>query len=330
MEANYKQVKKVLRKYFDGDSFTVCGVGDGICNETFRVDYKNDSYILQKLNSALANINLINDFDAISTGLSQFGWDVPLLQKTKDSKNYVKTVNDIWRTYPMINGYTVDELARVDYFSIGEALARFHSNLREINYLPTFVIPHFHDTDYFIKRLKEIKSHIKDGPLQDVASGIILSYDTENNVSYSEVQLIHGDPRIENYLFNKNGRAFSIIDFDTFMRGSIFVDIGDLLRAISLEEKQTVVAFSKDKIRDVLNGYGSVWGKDVKLVSNSLDGMRQITLELCARFLIDFVEDKYFGYDKNKYESRKDNNKARALAQWYLFNKTNENISYFV
>jgi hypothetical protein len=53
--------------------------------------------------------------------------------------------------------------------------------------------------------------------------------------------------------------------------------------------------------------------------------MKQMTLELCSRFLIDAVEDKYFGWDSNRYNSRKENNIARALAQWRLFEKIEKN-----
>jgi hypothetical protein len=33
------------------------------------------------------------------------------------------------------------------------------------------------------------------------------------------------------------------------------------------------------------------------------------------------IEDRYFGWDLNRYKSRKENNIARALAQWNLFNE---------
>lgn len=135
-------------------------------------------------------------------------------------------------------------------------------------------------------------------------------------------QLIHGDPRLENFLFCDRGNPFCIIDFDTFMAGSIFTDLGDLLRSASIGGGETNLNFSLDTIKKIMKGYNSIANFDKYYFSqNSLNAFKQMTLELCARFLIDILEDKYFLWDKEKYKSRKDHNMARALCQWDLYEK---------
>lgn len=265
----------------------------------------------------------MKDFGLISQKLIALGWNVPALLKEKENFNFVKKGKDMWRLYPFISGYIVTELKNINYVSVGELLAKFHQDLKKINYHPCFFIPHFHDTKFFINGLKKVVKYLEDAKLIAIANEIMEIYGKIENISLKGIQLIHGDPRIENYLFDNQGNAFSIIDFDTFMFGSIFIDIGDLLRSINLVENQTVLKFSESRIKEVLGGYLHK-NKNVKketFIVDALNGMRQITLELCSRFLIDIVEDRYFGWDSNKYNSRSENNIIRALVQWDLFKK---------
>ena len=47
-------------------------------------------------------------------------------------------------------------------------------------------------------------------------------------------------------------------------------------------------------------------------------GVFTIATELSIRFLVDALEEKYFGWDSDKYASRGDHNLARAKGQWAL------------
>jgi hypothetical protein len=44
----------------------------------------------------------------------------------------------------------------------------------------------------------------------------------------------------------------------------------------------------------------------------------RITLELCARFITDALEESYFAWDESSFRSRGDHNAARAATQWRL------------
>jgi hypothetical protein len=48
-------------------------------------------------------------------------------------------------------------------------------------------------------------------------------------------------------------------------------------------------------------------------------GIGTITLELAARFLADYFNDNYFGWDPKRYKSRRAHNLARARGQIALF-----------
>lgn len=322
-EKNF-QIELILKEYFKDaalDNFNIEKIPFGICNETYKISYKKRYFILQKLNNIIANANLIKDFDFVTRKLARLGWNVPLLLKNNKDLNFIEKNKNIWRMYPFIPDRMLSELKKVDYFSVGELLAKFHKDLKKIDYSPCFSISHFHDTNFFVSCLKEVTKHLEDTKLVDISKKIIGIYGSIKNISSKSIQLIHGDSRIENYLFDNKGKALSIIDFDTLMFGSIFIDIGDLLRSINLTENQTVLRFSKKSIKDIISGYLSINQNVEKIIfiDNVLNGMKQITLELCSRFLIDIVKDNYFGWDQSRYKSRKENNIARALAQWNLF-----------
>jgi Ser/Thr protein kinase RdoA (MazF antagonist) len=292
LSANKLQVNSILQEYFEDiiiDDFNVDKIYLGICNETYKISYRGRLFVLQKVNVALADVNLLKDLGIIPQKLAGLGWNIPVLLKNKKNLNYVEKNRDIWRIYPYISGNTLNELNVVDYLSVGKILARFHRDLKKINYSPYFSIPHFHDTKFFINSLKKSIKHLEDKKLIGIAQKVIEIYGELKHISSESVQLIHGDSRIENYLFNNKQKAFSIIDFDTFMRGSIFVDIGDLLRSINLTEEQTVLRFSEDKIQEVIVGYLNIEKnfKKEEFIVYAINGMKQITLELCSRFLID-------------------------------------------
>jgi hypothetical protein len=44
-----------------------------------------------------------------------------------------------------------------------------------------------------------------------------------------------------------------------------------------------------------------------------------VILGLATRFLNDYIDDSYFGWDKSRYVSRKEHNLARALGQIALY-----------
>jgi hypothetical protein len=49
-------------------------------------------------------------------------------------------------------------------------------------------------------------------------------------------------------------------------------------------------------------------------------------LGLAARFLNDYVDDSYFGWDKSRYKNRRAHNKARVLGQISLYNTAIKSI----
>jgi hypothetical protein len=56
-----------------------------------------------------------------------------------------------------------------------------------------------------------------------------------------------------------------------------------------------------------------------KEVHSVYEGICLISLELAARFLTDYFEDTYFGWDANRYPNRQAHNLARCRGQIALY-----------
>ncbi|HTE21552.1 MAG TPA: phosphotransferase [Candidatus Limnocylindria bacterium] len=121
-----------------------------------------------------------------------------------------------------------------------------HDTLARLEYQPKTVLPHFHDTAFYMRRLAHLVSNLPSPKAERLANSTLRAYRELPELDTTRTQLIHGDPRTNNILF-KRGTPYAYIDFDTLMYGTIWSDIGDLLRALSGDNTQTVAAFSYEQ-----------------------------------------------------------------------------------
>jgi hypothetical protein len=136
--------------------------------------------------------------------------------------------------------------------------------------------------------------------------------------------LIHGDTKIENFLFDaRTGRVRSLVDLDTIMPFTWLADWGDMVRSMAnvAGEKETDL----DRVRVDWDIYAAVERGFLSAASaatpSEIGMMRRaaaiIALELGARFLTDYLRgDNYFGLGP---EDAPDLNRTRALVQLELF-----------
>ena len=126
--------------------------------------------------------------------------------------------------------------------------------------------------------------------------------------------IIHGDPKISNIIF-KEGAGVCMIDLDTCMEHSALVDLGDALWSwCGLEGDNPENRFSLHKFEAAMQGYMGVIPLSSDEQHYVYRAARMIALELASRFARDIIDDSYFGWDADRYPSRKAHNRARVLA----------------
>jgi len=322
-----KILNSILNQYFSKiDTLKVDKIAGGICNQTYKIIENDEIFILQQLNPIFEK-EIIDTVDIISRQMRNFGWQVPVLKRTKCNENYIiDSDKRLWRMYGYISGQIIKNTNDSNLlYRFGATLSKFHRDLAKIDIDIPFVIPHFHDTVFFINKLKELQSHFKKSDLQSLQSTVNQVLDFSENMVFCPnfpQQIIHGDPRLENFLVDIQGNPFTLIDFDTFMKSSIFIDIGDLLRSINVDSELIRPCFNLQNTQKLLQGYLSQANIDKTFFyDNALIAFKQITLELCCRFFIDVIENQYFSWDNKRYDSRQAHNTARALAHFELFNE---------
>lgn len=298
-------------------------VKGGMVNATFfAVTEDGRQVVLQRLGEMFEE-GVVDDFHKVTDHLDKQGWEVPTTVLTFSGELSLRDgKGELWRASTRIenDGVTPSALDKATLHAVGEQLGRLHKSLASLDYDPQYKIPHFHETPYYVQKLKGFVSELPSRPAEDMAAEVLDDYRQLPELPDMGDQLLHGDPRTNNMLY-RNGNPFTFIDFDTIMRGAVWVDIGDLLRSLAEDaaEKETTIPLSD--LRKVTDGYLSGAGLDVdaaEFFEHSLTAGKVIALELTMRFLADTVEP-YFSFDAEKYASRLEFDMERASLQRQVY-----------
>jgi hypothetical protein len=138
--------------------------------------------------------------------------------------------------------------------------------------------------------------------------------------------LIHGDTKLENFLFDvHDGRVRSLVDLDTIMAQTWLSDWGDMVRSFcnvagekerDLERVQIDMDIFRATARGFLRSARNVTARELELL---VDAVQIIALELGMRFLTDYLRgDSYFRLGP---QDSPDLNKVRGLCQLTLFQR---------
>jgi hypothetical protein len=117
-------------------------------------------------------------------------------------------------------------------------------------------------------------------------------------------------------------RALCLIDLDTLSRMTIAYEMGDALRSWCnpAGEDTTDTSFDLGRFGAAVRGYAA--GLGGLLTRPEIDalagGLETVCVELAARFCVDAFEDRYFGWNPDRFTSRRHHNIVRARGQLVL------------
>lgn len=302
-------------------------LGQGEINATFLLQSGETKFVLQRL-SPIFSGKVVEDFDVVTRHMEQNGWEVPrIIPAATGALSVTDLQGHLWRMMTFILSDAPTALSRTElpYQACGELLARLHHTLGELSYIPQFKIPHFHETQYYAERLRELHSGLSEED-KPVASQILDVYAGMRRLPPLAEQLLHGDPRVSNILF-RDGKPFTYIDFDTLMTGPVWIDLGDMLRSLAEDSLGSTAKVSIAHLAQVIRGYQKVaaGSETPDFVMSCMQAAQATALELAMRYMIDIVEDSYFTWDTTRFASRRASHLARISEQLRIYQALDHN-----
>ncbi len=322
----------------------------GNINQTYRLHFNDNGdvfYIMQRLNTNVFRTprELMNNIRRVTehicdkldhNGCVDSQRMVLHFLVAKDGNPYVQNGSGFWRAYRFVdNAYTYDIIQDGECFrKAGFAFGEFQRHLSDFP-AETLVetIPHFHDTPDRMRILREAVKNNKAGRAASVQAEIdfVLNREGEAGTIVKALEsgripwrVTHNDTKINNVLFDsRTNSPLCVIDLDTVMPGSSLYDYGDAIRsgtntAGEDEENINLVHFDIDLFEQFTHGFlegtaGCLTDEEIALFPAAA---RILTLELCARFLADYLDgDMYFKIKKPGHNLIRTRNQIELLRQ---------------
>ena len=323
--------------------------GHGHINDTFCVHTQPEDdackcFILQRMSAAAFKRpdqlmeNIVGVTEYLAGKIAQAGGDPDRetlrVVRCKDGGSYyTDSQQGVWRVYPFVENICCYQTADTPelFAASGRAFGKFQ---RLLDGYPADTlyetIPHFHDTEDRLAKLKAAISADKLGRTKDCGPEIAFVLDRETDCSVAlnalrdgtlPLRVTHNDTKLNNVLIDKRtGEGVCIIDLDTVMPGLSIYDFGDSIRfganhCAEDETDLTKVNLDLDLFSVYLDAF--LEGSGGALTDREIEylpwGAKLMTLECGIRFLTDYLEgDVYF------HISRPGQNLDRARTQFKL------------
>lgn len=343
MEQNLKNI--VSQFAIEGKVNEILPLGNGLINDTYKVNTVGEEtpdYVLQRINhSIFADVELLQHNIEVVTShihqkLSEAGEhdiDRKVLQfaKTPEGKTYCKDGGSYWRVSRFVAHARTFETVDPYYSHFaGLAFGKFEAMLTDVEETLGETIPDFHNMELRYRQLHEAIEANKAGRLEEVKDFIA---DLEKYVDemyraerlYREGKLpkriCHCDTKVNNMMFDEEGRVLCVIDLDTVMPSFVFSDYGDFLRTAANTVAEDCPDFDKIDFRmDIFEAFTSGY---LESAGSFLTPIETENLPYAAalfpymqsvRFLWDYLNGDV--YWKTRYPTH---NLVRAKNQWFLF-----------
>ena len=329
----------------EGPVSGIAPVGNGLINDTYSVttaETNTPDYILQRINHHIfkdvellqRNIQRVTDHIRAkleASGESDIDRKALKLIPAKDGKLYHFDGENYWRMTVMIPRSVTHETMTPDLAEqTGMAFGNFQSQLSD---LPEGAlgetIPNFHNIEFRVEGFKESIEKDSAGRLKDVR-GLVDELLVRAEVMCKAQQLYregklskrvtHCDTKVNNLLFDEQGKPLCVIDLDTTMPGFVLSDFGDFIRTganTGAEDDANLdnVSVNMDICRAFSKGYIRSAGSFLTPTERELlpFGAKMLTYMQTVRFLTDYLDgDTYY---KIKFP---EHNLQRSHAQFKL------------
>ena len=328
----------------EGQPVAVEPFGGGHINDTYKVTIGNHAseYVLQRINHLIFNdVDMLqNNIHTVTAHLRQkltargeqdIDRKVLTFLPAHDGKLYYFDGESYWRVCLMIpHSQSFDEINVAYAYEAGKAFGDFQSMLSD---LPDGAlgetIPNFHNMAFRLQQFHDAIAANLAGRLEEVKD-LVDALESRAKAMCIQEELFregklkkrtnHCDTKVNNILFDENGKVLCVIDLDTVMPGFVLSDIGDFIRTganTGAEDDEDLdrVNVNMDIFKAYARGYMETAQSFLTQLEISLlpYGGRLLTYMQAVRFLTDYINgDTYYKTYKPKH------NLIRTKAQFKL------------
>ncbi|OHT01177.1 putative desulfatase [Tritrichomonas foetus] len=343
-----------ILKHFklEGTVESVKPLGEGLINTSYVVKTKEDdkpNYVLQSINN-----NVFQDVDLLQKNIIvvtahiykklQERGETDLQRKVlkfvdSDTNElcYYFDGKSYWRVMIFIPDSVTHEQVNPEYsYTAGKMFGDFQYMLSDLPEQLGEPIPNFHNMEFRLQQLRDAVKENKAGRVEEVKFYIDEIEKRADEMCKAErlyregklpKRISHCDTKVNNMLFDKEGKALCVIDLDTVMPSFIFSDYGDFLRTganTGLEDDQNLdnVGFNFEIFKAFTKGYlesAKVFLTPIE-IENMPYAVALFPYMQCVRFLMDYINgDTYYHI---KYPTH---NLVRTKSQFKLLTSVEEN-----
>ena len=345
MEKTNEQLIAILKQFaIDEDMVSAVPFGNGHINDTLKVTNSKGEikYILQRINHHIfTNVDMLqnNIFTVtshireklVARGEQDVDRKVLTFIPAKDGKLYHFDGDSYWRVCLFIpRSKSFEEVTPQLSYEAGKAFGDFQTMLSD---LPADAlgetIPNFHNMEFRLKQFRDAVEANAAGRLEEVKDLVAEIEKRAKDMCiqeelYREGKLKkrtnHCDTKVNNIMFDEEGKVLCVIDLDTVMPGFVLSDIGDFIRTganTGAEDDENLdnVEVNLEIFEAYTRGYmetakAFLTPQDIKLLPY---GGRLLTYMQTVRFLTDYINgDTYYKIHSPKH------NLIRTKAQFKL------------
>lgn len=319
-------------------------LGSGLINDTYKVntiEADAPDYVLQRINHAIfQNVEMLQNNIAEVTqhirkklteqGESDIDRKVLQFIEAENGKTYWFDGDSYWRIMSFIPRAQTYETVNPEYsYYAGVAFGDFQAKLADIPTTLGETIPDFHNMEFRFKQLREAVANNAAGRVAEVQYFLDEIEKRAEEMCKAErmgregklpKRVCHCDTKVNNMMFDEDGKVLCVIDLDTVMPSFIFSDYGDFLRTganTGDEDDKDLdrVNFNMEIFKAFTKGY--LEGAHSFLTPIEIENLPYAAALFpymqCVRFLADYINgDTYY---KIKYP---EHNLVRTKAQFKL------------
>jgi len=326
-------------------------LGSGHIHSTYlAVTAKKPNIVLQQLNT-----RVFRDPDAVMNNISLVTGHIRqklIADGTEDIVNRVLTMltlpdgkmmftdaeKKVWRCFYFIHGKTFDRATNPEMvYEGGKAYGLFLKMLADLSTEPVReTIKSFHNMALRLRQFDDARKNGLEDRIKEAADEIeILSSRRDemmiimNLASECKIPLriVHHDTKINNVLFDEQGKGLCVIDLDTVMPGYVHDDFGDSIRTFTNTGEEDDAHTGRVSMNmEYFRAYAEGYLEETKSILTETEkeylalSARAMTYMQCIRFLTDHLNgDIYY------HISHESHNLQRTRAQIKLLMSMEEN-----